>query len=279
MPLIPSSVRHGGAVLTGMLLLVWPAFYNRYPLLYPDSMSYLEDGKLVAWALFLHRLSADYGGRSFIYCLGIFPLHWNITPWPLVALNAGLTSYVIWLVVRSVFPERAVAHFFALVLALTVLTGLPWFVSLIMPDVLGPVLYLSIYLLLFARESLSRVERPIVMLIAWWAVASHATHLMLAAAFCFLLLIVALLAPSMRKYLRPSIDVAVLIFVAALAHLALHTFLYGEPSLNGKRPPFLMARVIADGPGRLYLEQHCGNLKLLVCDYLAKIPNDSDEFL
>ena len=128
------AIRRGGAVLVGALLMTWPALYNRYPLLYPDSMSYLEDGRLVTWALFLHKFSADYGGRSFIYCLGIVPFHWNVTAWPIVALNAFLTAYVIWLVVRSISPQQTVMRYLALTVALSVFTGLGWFVSIIMPD-------------------------------------------------------------------------------------------------------------------------------------------------
>ncbi len=139
-----SLIRRGGAVLVGALLITWPALYNGYPLLYPDSMSYLEDGPLVARALFLHRFSASYGGRSFIYCLGILPWHWNANPWPIVALNALLTAYVIWLAVRSIFPQQTVTRYLALILPLSLLTGLGWLVGWIMPDILGPVLYLSI---------------------------------------------------------------------------------------------------------------------------------------
>ena len=273
------AIRRSGAVLVGALLMTWPALYNRYPLLYPDSMSYLEDGRLVARALFLHKFSADYGGRSFIYCLGILPFHWNVTPWPIVALNALLTAYVIWLVVRSISPQQTVTRYLALILALSVFTGLGWFVSIIMPDILGPVLYLCIYLLVFARESLSRGERLTLMLIAWWAVASHVTHLMLASGFCLLFLALSVFRRSMRQWLAGIAEVAMVVLIAAAAHLALHTFLYGEPSLNGKRPPFLMARVIADGPGRLYLQQHCGDMKLMICHYLPDIPNDVNEFL
>src|ERR1017187_814746 len=79
-----------GAVLLGALLLAWPAFYNGFPLLYPDSMTYLGDGPVVARALFLHQFSDYYGMRSFFYSLGILPLHWNLTPWPIVALQCLL---------------------------------------------------------------------------------------------------------------------------------------------------------------------------------------------
>jgi len=175
------AIRRSGAVLVGAVLMTWPALYNRYPLLYPDSISYLEDGRLVARALFLQKFSADYGGRSFIYYLGILPFHWNITAWPIVALNAFLTAYVIWLVVRSISPQQTVMRHLALTVALSVFTGLGWFVSIIMPDILGPVLYLCIYLLVFARQGLSRGERLTLIPIAWWAVASHVTHLMFGA--------------------------------------------------------------------------------------------------
>ena len=262
--------------------MTWPALYNRYPVLYPDSMSYLEDGRLVARAIFLHKFALDYGGRSFIYCLGILPAHWNITPWPVVALQALLTAYLVWLVVRSIQPQRTVMSYFALLLPLSLFTSLSWFVSLIMPDILGPVLYLSIYLLVFAGETLSRKELFAVVLIAWWAVGSHATHLILASGLCVVLVpVLVLQGQPIRKWLGAISRVVMIILLAAAAHLALHEYLYGSWSLNGKRPPFLMARVIADGPGRWYLQQRCAEVKLTICDHVHEIHDDisTDDFL
>lgn len=260
--------------------MAWPAFYNGYPLLYPDSMSYLENGRVLARALFLHRLSRFYGFRSFIYSLGILPLHWNVTPWPIIALNALLTAYVIWLVARSIFPQQTIVSFFALVVPLSALTGLGWFVSLVMPDIYGPLLYLCVYLLVFAMESLSRAERLSIALIAWWSVASHVTHLMLGAGLCaFLALPLLVRWRSDLPRLRAIGLLAIIVATAAAAHLALHTYLYGEPSLNGKGPPFLMARVLVDGPGREYLRQRCGDAKLVICGYLSRPAADTDDFL
>src|SRR5215471_11702315 len=269
------------AGLAGALLMTWPALYNRYPLLYPDSMSYLEDGPLVARAVFLHRLSSDYGARSFIYCLGILPLHWNVTSWPIVVFNALLTAYVIWLVVRSILPRQTVACDLVLVLLLSMLTSLGWFASAILPDILGPVLYLCIYLLGFARETLSRSERWTVIIVAWWAAASHVTHLMLAAGMCVLLgLLLVLRRRSMHYLLRPTGELAMIVVAAVAAHWALHAYLYGKPSLNGKRLPYLMARVIGDGPGRWYLDQNCDDdLKWAVCEHVEDLPVDADDFL
>jgi hypothetical protein len=259
--------------------MAWPALYNRYPLLYPDSMSYLEDGPLVARALFLHRFSDDYGGRSFIYCLGILPLHLNVTLWPIVALNALLTAYVIWLTVRSILPKNTVLRYLALVLPLSIFTGSSWSVAWIMPDILGPALYLSIFILVFAPKSLSRAERMIVVLIAWWSVASHITHLLLAAGICVFLASLSLLRPRVRHYLRAVGGVAMIVVTAAAVYISLHWYLYGKPSLEGKGPPFLLARVIADGPGRWYLQEHCGDLHLEVCTHVHNLPDNVGDFL
>jgi hypothetical protein len=271
---------HAAAVLAGTLLMTWPALFNRYPLLYPDSMTYVADGRLVARALFLHDLSGYYGMRSLIYSLGILPWHWNVTLWPVVALHALLTGFVLWLVLRSILARQPAWWFLVLVALLSLLTSLSWFVSLIMPDILGAVLYLCIYLLVFARETLSRLERLGVALIAWWAIASHATHLILAAALCVLL-------ASLFIFWRKSAllrwkavgQVAMIVLLAAASQVALNTYLYGKPSLNGNRPPFLAARVIADGPGRWYLQQHCGEVKFALCDHLHNLPDNTDDFL
>ncbi len=271
---------NGAVVLIAALFMTWPALYNRFPLLYPDSMTYLDNGRQIARALFLHQLSPYYGMRSFIYSLGILPLHRNVTLWPVIAFNAILSAFVLWLVVRSILPRRAAANYLLLIALLSLFTSLSWYVSLVMPDILGPVLYLCIYLLVFVPHSLSRAERLTIDVIAWWAVASHASHLILAAGLCLLLMPLLLLERrEMRRRLLGIAEVAVVLAVASAAHLALNGYLNGEPTINGERPPFLTARIIADGPGRWYLQQHCAQLKWLVCEHVGNLPDDADDFL
>jgi hypothetical protein len=134
-------------------------------------------------------------------------------------------------------------RFLALVVPLSALTGLAWFVSLIMPDVLGPLLYLSVYLLVFAGETVSRGERSVLWLIAWWGVASHASHLILAAGLCIVVALALTIQHVPRRSGVRAVDgVASIIVLAAAAHLALNSYLYGEPSLKWEEATF------SDGP-------------------------------
>jgi len=145
--------------------------------------------------------------------------------------------------------------------------------------VLGPVLYLCIYLLVFA--DLSRGERLTLYLIAWWAVTAHATHLLLAAGLCLLLALFVACDRKSRSLRWPGLgQTAAILTAAVLAQLALNGYLDGKPSLNGKRPPpYLTARIIADGPGRLYLESHCATPEWALCGHLRELSSDQDEFL
>ncbi len=268
------------AVLTGALCLSWPAIYNGFPLLYPDSMTYLDSGRKVAGAVFLHRHLTYYGMRSFFYSVAILPFHWNVNPWPVVALQTLLVALVLWLVICSVAGLRARAWFVALMILLSGLTSVSWYSCLILPDVLGPVLYLAVYLLVFARDQLSRAQRWGLAGVVFWGMTAHATHWMLT-----ILLLICLAGwqllwkgPS-RPALRGLAEVSGILGIAVMSQLALHGYLYGKPSLNGERPPFLTARVIADGPGRRFLEEHCAGRNWVVCRYRERMPSDPDAFL
>jgi hypothetical protein len=98
--------------------------------------------------------------RSPIYSAVIYLLHRNVTPWPVIALNALLTSWTIWLVVRSIVRRRPLAVFLLLVVALSLLSTVSWYVSSFMPDILGALLYLCLYLLVFgARDPAALGDR------------------------------------------------------------------------------------------------------------------------
>jgi hypothetical protein len=275
----------GGAVLLGALLLSWPAFFNGYPLIYPDSMTYLDDGPTVARAVFLHQFSDYYGERSFFYSLGILPFHWNLSAWPIVGLQCLLVAWIVWLVVRSFQSRpaaswRSVVPYLILILFLSSLTSVSWYAAFIMPDILGSLVYLSFFLLAFARETLSRTERLGVYLIAWWGITSHTSHLLLAAGLLVLLVLFAAFErkPFWRR-LRSLGELAAIIAIAASAQMALHGYLYGKPSLSGERPPYLMARIIADGPGRWYLDMHCDRRQWAVCDRYQKLSDNVNDLL
>jgi hypothetical protein len=149
-----------------------------------------------------------------------------------------------------------------------------------MTDVLGGLIYLGLFLLVVAPETLSRAERWSVIAISWFGISAHPSHLILAAGVCIEL---GLLACSRRNVLHRKTSqlamAAILIAGSALSQVLLHHLLYGNYSLAGYHPPYLTARVLADGPGRLYLQQHCPQEHWVLCPRAFDLPHSSEEIL
>ena len=140
--------------------------------------------------------------------------------------------------------------------------------------------YLAVYLLVFAHETLSKGEKWVVAVIAGWGMASHSTHLLLAIGLWVLLDVLFVLRwPPLRARGRAVGVVTGIVLVVAGAQMGLHGYLYGKASLFGNRMPYTMARFIADGPGRWYLQAHCGELHWAICSRVGDLPDNDDDFL
>ena len=65
-------------------------------------------------------------------------------------------------------------------------------------------------------------------------------------------------------------------YLCSMAFTVSVTKLLGEPPLT---PPFLMARLIDDGPGYAYLRDTCPRSGFMVCRFVDRLPIPSDDFL
>jgi len=118
-----------------------------------------------------------------------------------------------------------------------------------------------------------------IFLISWWAVASHASHLLVVLSLFLVLALLAILQQKALRNLKLAGELMAIIFLAIAAQMALNALLYGKISVFGNRPPFLTARLVADGPGRWYLEKHCGELKWEMCRYVNNLSGSANRFM
>lgn len=257
------------------LCLIWPALLNGYPLLFPDTVSYIAEGRPICYALF-HAHAPVTIMRSAIYPLLILPFHLNRNPWPILLLHTAIVAYTVYLTTRSIVARHALNRT-ALILAVLGLTSLSWYIVLLMPDVLGGPLYLALYLFTFARETLSRHEQILLAAIAILCATSHSTHLALTALLCVVVWLYAAISKS-----RPTVFALhyLVLLLAGIAQVAVYTRLANKLVLAPPHPPYLEARILADGPGATYLRTHCPQPALpALCAHLGNLPPDDDQFL
>lgn len=250
--LIPSLL----AILAGAALLAWPIALNGYPIVFSDTGALLDMGLLpsMGW------------DKPFVYgpFAAIVSLRRSLI---LVAVTqTALLSYILWATQSAFAPPRPWRHV-ALCLVLAAATAAPWFVSTLLPDALTAIAALG--LLTTLGKLPGRHILPVTTITAV-AIASHLSHLILAAG-----IIAGLVLCRLRAPWRPIIALA----AASVFLLASNLIGHGRLAISPYGSVFALARLIGDGPARDYLDRVCPDPALALCAWRAQLTDDSDQFL
>jgi hypothetical protein len=246
--------------LSASILLV-PTFINGYPLIFNDSGTYLR-------AAVELKPTDD---RPVFYSLFILPLHWRISPWPIVIAQAVLVVFMIGLVARTVFgiEQRWIVIPISAVLA--AVSSLPWFVGQIMPDIFAAVLILAILLLVMGWDRLAVWERWFVVSLVAACVTFHLANLLIVLSTLPTLVVMYLLgwrpgSDPIKRLIRTA--AAVLIAVSAL--ISVNVVARGKFVISASSSTFLLAKLLEDGPALSVLEDECPGAYLL-CSQLGRL--------
>jgi hypothetical protein len=255
-------VKTAAAILLAVPMLVWPALLNGYPILFSDTGAFLAQTvqPLMIW------------DKPWIYGPMLHALHWGTTLWLPLLAQGLVVSHLLWLVQRALRGRAGPGAHLLVCAALSCLTALPWVAALLMPDILAPVVALSLFLLGLGRAALGRREAAYLGVLASLAIAAHLSHLPLAAA---LLLATALLA----RRAWPVARVAAPLAVAVMLLLGTNWVGHGRLSLSPYGATFLLARMLEDGTAGRTVAARCPASGWYLCASAGRLPGDSDHFL
>ena len=263
----------GEAILLLCLIpiLLAPAFWNGFPLIYYDTGAYVLEG---------------LGGqfiveRSPVYSLFLRFCGAEESLWLIVLIQSALMAFAITQTMRAIVPRLSVPWALLIGIALLVGTGLPWYVGQVEPDCFTAIVVLSVYLAAFHLRSLGRVRGVLVIVIGAFAVAAHPSHLLLAA---FLLMLVFLLRVVLRyaasRYPKPRLLEPAIPCFAGLALVVAANFGYtGQVFVSGAGPSFVFARMLQDGIVMRLLEDTCPKSGYRLCAYRDSLPATADGWL
>lgn len=228
-------------------------------------------------------------GRSIYYGMLIYLPMRVFGPWGAIAMQALLVGAAILFALAMAMRHRAAGQLpraAGVAAVIAVLTPLPFYVCMLMPDVWSGVTVALMALIVVYRARMSRLE----LAASWLAVAITATfhnsHVLLAFALGLAGVLAALDGRS--RVLAPVLGLAAA--AAGLAAGALFTFaVQAQTGIRPISPPFLSARLTASGPGLAYLDSVCPSpstppsaasaVPFALCRYRARLPQHSDNFL
>lgn len=294
------------------LVFLWPLIVYGRPAYFSDSASYFKGGR-AAVSFFLEWISefqnvastplldrptgiSDAASRGAELVTGRAKVHGtrSITysilafifsaprgqMWLLAAVQALLTAFLVAITLFAYGKSDRLPVWKIAILAAA--TPVALVTCLIIPDIFAGLLILAITLLTAAYERLSTGVRLGLMAIAAGAITFHMSHVPIALGVTVVAL-GSMAFPRSRSGARSiahwsAVAAPLLAGTALLVSLNLGAF--GTPSLTGKRFPLTLARSVADGPAKWYLEQNCAQLDYAICElYPRQVPGDLNEFL
>lgn len=180
------------------------------------------------------------------------------TLWLVAAMQALVAAWLLRVTVRTVLPGAGASCFWILVGALAAGSTLPFFASYAMPDVFGGLAILGTILILIGADRLSTVEKIAVWILLTVSVAFHKSNaLVLLALTAFGGLRLAAVPVPRRVVLGRAGTIVTAAAAAAFATSAYQALYQRDTGNPQGGVPFLMARLLIDGPGKKYLAAVC----------------------
>ncbi|QXQ06642.1 hypothetical protein KX816_00725 [Sphingosinicellaceae bacterium] len=228
-----------------------------------------------------HMARSQMAARSVAYALAVYPVHQLGTLWLLAAIQSALAAWLIWLLWGVAVPGGSRRGYLGVMAALAVASSLPLFTGFAMPDIFAPLAVIMAALLLTSADRLGRGTRTAVALLLGYAYAVHTTHVLVG------VVLLGTAWPLLRwqGVARPVAAARMAVVGLALmlgvlvnsGYGAWVQYSTGDPL---RRPPFLVARVLADGPGRDYLRAACAHATpYTLCRFKHAPLDNSDEIL
>jgi len=269
---IPVWVQWAVLVILGAIMMMWPAIYNGYPLVFSDTGAYVN-------ASFSFYPPID---RAMGYGIFIRLTSMGISLWGVVVGQALLMMY---LIIRStqLFASKIPPYLVGLiVVGLAVFTPAPWFVSQIMMDIFAPIMILAAALFIFAKVNIW--ERVALGALVVLSLTMHTAHPLI---LLFTMAVTALLAfrvfSSAKEvvgwYKRMAVA-SILLVVTTIGMMSMNFWAFQQFTLNPSGHVFLMARLSETPLLKDYLEKNCVENEWTICGTLLELPyKNVEDFL
>jgi putative flippase GtrA len=294
------------SVLAATLLMMAVAFADGRPSVFYDSHSYDVMGRNlievvqefprsvqfkmkpgVKWAdepVASDRMidAAVEGARSPYYGVLLHGTYLIGTLWLLAAIQSGLAAWVAYLLWRTLAPGSPLWTYLLLAAGLVIGSSLPFFTAFAMPDVFAGIGGGAAVLLLAQSDRLKKAEKIGLWCLLAYSLAIHKSHLITAVLFTAISYPLLLLMGKDRQILLRRCGILIsAMAVAWISGLVFGVAYKARTGLDLAHPPFVMARVVADGPGQAYLHTACAenNNAYALCFFAHNINKKSTENL
>jgi len=306
--------KHPFAILLLLIAGMWVALVNGQPLFMADTTAYVRGPDYAIVHLFGNKYATSWtqqntlrspsgdnagslgragkldsafnrgmiSGRSIYYGVLLYLGHLTSNLWLAVLVQAAVFLYL-----SHTFLVKCLRlsfyNFVWITSAVVIATPISFFISFLMPDIFASFLIIGTLIIVGFWDSLSLNDKLLSLVIVLYSTLAHTSHLLLLICLCLTFLCVQLFVKFKQKVSSSGPKLAfVLMALVVLGLLGDAAVSYSVRQATGTdliRPPFLTARLIADGPGYDFIQKNCAKKPYVVCDYINRLPTSSYVFL
>ncbi len=298
-----------GRVLVFALVFLWPlVLFGRPTYLMGDSLAYLKTGQqavefaqsklsgpavhpvgepAVNGAVLPAAQGAARGAdtktaRSVTYSVATFALRGPGNSLGGLAIAQVLAVSFLCAVAGIALGMRRLQSHGAVAALVGLATPAAPFALFTVPDIWAGILLGAMTLLIAVGDRLSNAVKACLALAVVFAISAHASIPPIAAGMAIigLVLYIAQSRTGLNVAAATLGWVMVPLALGYATNVAINYISFGKPSATGKRIPTALARSIAQGPAKWYLEEQCKQPRYAVCEiYGTKIPGKINGFL
>jgi hypothetical protein len=238
----------------GILLIVWPMLYNRYPLVYSDTGTYLRNSVL---------LLPD-PDRPIGYGIFIRLMSWQAITWNVVFGQAVIIWIVTFRTVKLHSTKPLLPHFLVLCV-LSAASGLPVYASQLMPDVFAGIVVLTVYLLFRDTPNIWRFIAYGLLLTC--LVTTHFSFFLVAGmtAGTMALFSIRRIFTTQKPVLYRALGTGAFLGLAVLGVMSYNYVKKDRFKFSFSSNVFLTAKFCEGGILQAYLKDNCGKKNMPLC--------------
>jgi MFS family permease len=270
---------------------------NGGPFIHPDTLGYFRAGEHTIQALesvFARRFesakslttaggsSIDARGdhfapeRSVYYGAFVVAMFYLGGGWAIIIAQSLITSAILTSIIELTLPiERSI--WLAVALITCLISGISIFVCTIMPDIFCGLLILAEGAVLAYGARIPRRRVFLFYAVIIFAMLTHTTHIAVSIVIISTFVVFGIIYRHLNiSRAAPVIALTVCAIAAnALVNFSVEHFL----KVPVIQKPFLLARLLSDGPVATYLDEHCATNYYALCQFRGRLHESGNDIL
>ncbi|HXD92232.1 MAG TPA: hypothetical protein VNX01_03420 [Bacteroidia bacterium] len=259
--MINSKKLHIAILFLAAIISCYIGFINKYPLVYPDTGTYLHSG-------FSGQVPHD---RTIFY--GLFARHISLyaSLWLVILAQGLLVCYMLYTTLGLFFKDEKRNYIFiSSVLFLTLTTGFSYTVSILIPDIFSSIAILCLINLLL-NNNLGKLQTIFISILFVFSITTHLSNIPI-----LIILLLILVGIGIYKKVKKSTFILPLkklvlslsLFVSSLLIIPTVHYLFDNKfQLANGSHVFMMNHLIETGILEDYLNTNCEHSNYKICNY------------